>query len=222
MDTVLQGIPFVICYLDDILVTGRSDEEHRKNLEEVLSHIQRHGIRLKKEKCRFFSKSVEYSGHFINVEGVHTSPTKVKAIIEAPSPRNLQELRSFLGLINYYAKFIPNLSSSLHPLHVLLNVGQSWRWTGDCEEAFQLAKLSLIAAPVLAHYDPSIPLVVATDASAYGVGAVLFHRYPDGSERPIAYASRTLSSSEHNYAQVEKEALSLVFGVQKFHQYLYG
>ena len=222
MDTVLQGIPFVICYLDDILVTGRSEEEHRKNLEEVLSRLQRHGIRLKKEKCRFFSKSVEYLGHVINAEGVHTSPTKVKAIIEAPPPRNLQELRSFLGLINYYAKFISNLSSSLHPLHALLKVGQSWKWTGDCEEAFQLAKLSLIAAPVLAHYDPSIPLVVATDASAYGVGAVLSHRYPDGSERPIAYASRTLSSSEHNYAQVEKEALSLVFGVQKFHQYLYG
>ena len=163
MDTVLQGIPFVICYLDDILVTGRLDEEHRKNLEEVLSRLQRHGIRLKKEKCRFFSKSVEYLGHVINAEGVHTSPTKVKAIIEAPPPRNLQELRSFLGLINYYAKFIPNLSSSLHPLHALLKVGQSWKWTGDCEKAFQLAKLSLIAAPVLAHYDPSVPLVVATD-----------------------------------------------------------
>ena len=97
-----------------------------------------------------------------------------------------------------------------------------WKWTRDCSTAFSKAKTPLSTAPVLAHYDPNLKLCLAGDASAYGVGAVLSHVYPDGSERPIAYASRTLNSSERNYAQVEKEALSLIFGVKRFHQYIYA
>ena len=125
-------------------------------------------------------------------------------------------------MLNFYAKFLPNLSSLLHPLHLLLRDSQRWNWTIDCEKAFQSAKEKLAQAPVLAHYDPDLPLVLSADASAYGVGAVIAHRLPDGSEQPIAYASRTLTNSEVNYAQIEKEALSLIFGVKKFHHYLYG
>jgi len=115
-----------------------------------------------------------------------------------------------------------NLASLLQPLHVLLQTDRPWKWTRDCSAAFSKAKSLLSSAPVLAHYDPNLKLCLAGDASAYGVGAVLSHVYPDGSERPIAYASRTLNSSERNYAQVEKEALSLVFGVKRFHQYIYA
>ena len=222
MDAILQGIPFVICYLDDILVSGRSDDEHLKNLEEVLKLLQVHGITLKKSKCNFFEKSVEYLGHRVDSQGVHTSEKKVKAILEARTPRNVSELRSFLGMLNFYAKFLPNISSLLQPLHHLLKGGQRWKWTTDCDRAFQSAKQRLAEAPVLAHYDPSLPLVMAADALAYGIGAVVSHRLPDGTDQPIAYASRTLSKSESNYAQVEKEALSLIFGIKKFHQYLYG
>ena len=222
MDSILQGLPFVICYLDDILVSGRTTEEHLANLEEVFRRLKHHGIRLKKEKCSFFQLSVEYLGHQINAEGVHTSKKKVQAILEQRSPRNISELRSFLGMLNFYAKFLPNLSSLLHPLHLLLRESQRWNWTIDCEKAFQSAKEKLAQAPVLAHYDPDLPLVLSADASAYGVGAVIAHRLPDGSEQPIAYASRTLTNSEVNYAQIEKEALSLIFGVKKFHHYLYG
>ena len=103
MDTVLQGIPHYICYLDDILVTGRSDKEHLQNLEEVLSRLRKYGIRLKEDKCHFLQDSVEYLGHQVDAEGVYTSPKKVKAILKAPRPRNLPELRSFLGLLNDYA-----------------------------------------------------------------------------------------------------------------------
>ena len=222
MDTILQGIPGVICYLDDILITGKSDREHLHNLEEVLKRLQHHGVQLRKDKCLFLQKAVEYLGHQIDETGVHTSPQKVKAVVEAPSPRNLRELRSFLGLLNYYARFLPNLALTLHPLHQLLQAGQPWCWSEACERAFRTAKQKLVEAPVLAHYDPDFPIVLAGDASAYGVGAVISHKMPDGSERPVAYASRTLSKSEQNYAQVEKEALSLVYGVRKFHQYLYG
>ena len=110
----------------------------------------------------------------------------------------------------------------VHPLNQLLQKDAKWTWTPDCAEAFLAAKQALNSSKVLAHYDPSLPITLAGDASAYGIGSVISHVLPDGSEKPIAFASRTLSSSEKNYCQLEKEALSLVFGVKKFHQYLYG
>ena len=222
MNTILQGVPGVICYVDDILVTGTTDSEHFHNLEEVLQRLQRHGVRLRKEKCQFLQESVEYLGHRIDETGVHTSPQKVKAVVNAPSLRSLQELRSFLGLLNYYACFLPNLASTLHPLHVLLHADEPRHWSDSCERAFQAAKQKLVEAPILAHYNPDYPIVLAGDSSTYGVGSVISHRLPHGSECPVAYASCTLTKSERNYAQVEKEALSLVFGVRKFHQYWYG
>ncbi|ETW98372.1 MAG: hypothetical protein ETSY2_42930 [Candidatus Entotheonella gemina] len=113
MDSILQGVPFVICYLDDILVSGRTTEEHQANLEEVLRRLKQHGIHLKKEKCSFFQSSVEYLGHCIDSQGIHTSEKKVQAIVEQRTPRNVSELRSFLGMLNFYTKFLPNISSLL-------------------------------------------------------------------------------------------------------------
>ena len=123
---------------------------------------------------------------------------------------------------NYYGKFVPNLASLLHPMYELLKANQRWVWSKVCEEAFSQAKNHLVEAPVLVHYDPKYPIRVAVDTSNYGIGAVLSHTYPDGSEQPIAFASRTLSSQERNYPQVENEALSLIFGIRKFHKYVYG
>ena len=222
MDTILQGLPHVQCYIDDIIVTGVDDKEHLHNLEEVLQRLQDHNIRVKLSKCAFFKDSVEFLGHKITAAGVHTTPTKVEAIKNAPRPQNQQQLRSFLGLLHYYGKFIRNLSCLLQPLNALLQKGSAWKWSTDCENAFREAKERLTSAEVLCHYDPQLPLCLAGDASAYGIGAVISHTFPDGSERPVAYASRTLSSSERNYFQLEKEALSLVFGIRKFHQYVYG
>ena len=132
-------------------------------------------------------------------------PSKVEAVVKAPKPVNVQQLRSFLGLINYYGKFIPNLSTLLHPLNSLLQANKKWVWSPECAKAFQAAKNQLISAVVLTHYDPSLPITLVADASAYGVGAVISHVFPDNSERPIAFASRTLSSSEQNYAQLQKK-----------------
>ena len=222
MDTLLQGLGKVTCYLDDILITGATPAEHLAHLEEVLCRLREHGVRLRRDKCRFLEASVEYLGHRVDREGLHATNDKLRAIAEAPPPRNVQELRSFLGLLNYYGRFIPNLASLLHPLHKLLCKGCPWKWSSGCQKAFNQAKEALTSSKVLIHYNPNLPLKLAGDASAYGVGAVISHVMEDGSERPIAFASRTLSSSERNYAQVEKEALSLVFGVKKFHAYLYG
>ena len=222
MDTILQGISGVICYLDDILITGTTEDDHLHTLGIVLERLEDHGFRLKMSKCNFLAKSVKYLGHRIDQHGIQALPSKVEAITNAPEPKNVPELRSFLGLLNYYGKFIPNLSSILHPLNQLLKDKQKWEWSKGCAQAFKTAKDQLTSARVLTHYDPNLLIALAADASAYGIGAVISHTYPDGSERPISFASRTLTSSERNYAQLEKEALSLVYGVKKFHQYLYG
>ncbi|XP_012826093.1 uncharacterized protein K02A2.6-like [Xenopus tropicalis] len=125
-------------------------------------------------------------------------------------------------LVNYYARFVPNLSTVLHPLNTMLHKEVKWNWSPECEGAFQEIKRQLLTPNVLTHYDPRLPVRLACDASPYGVGAVLSHLMPDGQERPIAFASRTLSKAEQNYAQLEREALGLIFGVRKFHTYLYG
>ena len=222
MDTVLQGIPGVACYIDDILVSRKDEAQHMQSLEEVCRRLQHHGFRLKREKCEILTASVEYLGHVIDQDGIRPLPNKVAAIDKAPAPTNIKELRSFLGLLNYYGKFIPNLSTIIHPLNELLQTDRRWRWSEECMEAFKTAKKQLTSGQLLTHYDPSLPIHMAADASAYRVGAVISHTLPGGSERPIAFASRTLTPSERNDAQLEKEALSLVFGVKKFHQYLYG
>ena len=212
MDTILQGLPQVFCYLDDILVTGDTDENHLENLTKTQERLQQHGRR---EKFRFFQESVEYLKHVLSSKGVHTFPEKVKAVLEQPAPQNVVKLRSFLGQINYYAKFIENLSTLLAPLHHLTCKDQPWNWTEECQRAFEEAKRQMSEAPVLAHFDPK-----PADASPYGVGAVISHIMSDGSERPIAFASCTLLVGKRNYVQIEKEVLGLIFGVKKFHQFL--
>ena len=222
MDMLLQGMDGVICYLDDILITGKTEAEHLSNLRQVLQKFKDHGVRARKEKCAFMKTSVQYLGHVIDGDGLHATDAKLEAIVDAPAPRNVAELRSFLGMLNYYGRFVPNLSSLIHPLNKLLCQDQPWHWTKSCQQAFVTAKKKLVSPNVLVHYDPSRPIRLAADASAYGVGAVISHVMDDGSEHPIAFASRTLIPSERNYSQIEKEALSLVFGVSKFHAYLYG
>ena len=140
MDEILQGIPRTICYIHDILVTGSSDAEHLEILNKVLQRLQDHGVRVKQNKCIFFSKSMEYLGHSLDAESKHAMSDKYDAIQNAPTPKNMQELRSFLGLLNYYRKFLPNIASILHPLNELLRANKLWEWTSEQAQAFQKAK----------------------------------------------------------------------------------
>lgn len=222
IEQVLQGIPMVVCRVDDILVSGKTDQEHLANLGEVLSRLENAGLRLKLAKCRFMQPSVEYLGYRVDARGLHAIEKKVQAIRDAPAPENQQQLKSFLGMITYYAKFIEGYSTITHPLNELLRDNVKWTWGKRQRNAFSTLKAKLASAPVLMHYNEELPLKLATDASAYGVGAVISHILPNGQERPIAYASRTLNKSERNYSQLDKEALSIIFGVRRFHQYLYG
>ena len=222
MDSLLQGIPHTCVYLDDILITGTTPEEHLHNLDLVLNRLQSAGLRLKSKKCSFMLTSVEYLGHVIDSVGLHPTQAKVKAIKEAPNPKNVAELHSFLGLINYYGKFLPNLSATLAPLYKLLKQNTRWCWEEPQITTFQKAKDALQSSSLLVHYDSAKPLTLACDASPYGIGAVISHKFEDGSEQPIGFASRTLSPAEKNYSQLDKEALAIIFGIKKFHDYLHG
>lgn len=157
--------------------------------------------------------------HEINAAGLQPSKKNTEAIIDAPEPRDVTELRSYIGLLSYYGKFLPNLSTQLAPLYVLLHKNNSWRWTDEERKAFIKSKQAIMEAKVLAHYDPSKELVLACDALPYGVGAVLSQR-EDGVESPLAFASRTFTPAERNYSHLEKEALAIVFGVTRFRDYL--
>ena len=222
MDQVLHGIPGVCCYIDDILITANSEAEHLHRLETVLQRLESHGIRAKHGKCSFLMSEVDYLGHKIDAIGIHPLADRVESIMNAKVPENVTELRQLLGLINYYGKFLNQLSTTLAPLHSLLRADAEWKWTTDCDAAVKTVKEQLTGDQLLIYYDPNKPLVLSCDASAYGVGAVLSHMMPDGSERPIAFSSRTLTKSERNYAQLEKEAMSIIFAVKKFHKYIYG
>lgn len=221
MDNLLQGIPGVAGFLDDLLVTGADDESHLQSLELVLRRLQDSGLRCGMSKCDFMQDRVCYLGHRIDSAGLHPLPEKIRAIVDAPQPQDVSQLRSFLGLVNYYGKFLPNLSTELAPLHHLLNQGVEWCWKATQDAAFQNCKDLLSKAPVLAHFDVNKPLVLECDASPYGLGAAICHRV-DGMDWPIAFASRSLHDAETKYSQLEKEALAIVFGIKKFHAYLYG
>ena len=164
MDQVLQGIPGTQCYLDDIIVTGKDDKEHLANLEQVLTRLRDYGLRANRQKCEFFKEEISYCGHVINKDGLHMSHDKIEAVLEAPPPENVSQLRAYLGLVNYYHKFLPNLSTVLHPLNALLQTGNQWEWTESCEGSFQESKRLITSEEVLAHFDPSVPIQLACDA----------------------------------------------------------
>nr|XP_055046280.1 LOW QUALITY PROTEIN: uncharacterized protein K02A2.6-like [Misgurnus anguillicaudatus] len=222
MDNLLQGIPHVVVYLDDILVTGKTEDEHLSNLEQVLKRMSEAGLRLKQSKCTFQAESVTYLGHQISAQGLCPVPEKVRAIRDAPKPTNVSKLKSFLGMVTYYGKFLPVLSTVLAPLYQLLHHDYRWKWGAEQTAAFNKVKDLLQSARVLVHFDPEKELAVSCDASPYGIGAVLSHIMEDGSEKPIAFASRTLTKAEKGYSQLDKEGLAIVFAVKRFHQYLYG
>ncbi|UYV72243.1 K02A2.6-like, partial [Cordylochernes scorpioides] len=221
MDRVLSGIGGVICYIDDVLIATASIEEHLALLKTIFARLAKYNIKLKKEKCLFLQKEIEYLGHLVTEEGIRPLDHKVQAIQKAKTPTNISELRSFLGLVNFYGKFIPNLPELLKPLHELLHKKRPWVWTKECGEAIDKCKNSITSERVLVPYDATLPLCLATDASQIGVGAVLSHII-EGQERPIMFASRTLLEAEQNYSQIEKEALAIIYGVTKFHQFIYG
>lgn len=222
MESVLSGIEGVLCMMDDVLVTGPCTSVHLSRLHEVLRRLQDAGLTLQKTKCEFFKDEVEYLGFKINKDGLKKSPQKVNAILKTPVPKDVNKLQSFLGLINYYRNFIPAASSILSPLYNLLRKNVKWSWNSEHDVAFRTVKNILVSDQVLAHFDPDAKIILTVDASSSGLGAVLSQIDGNGFERPVSFASRTLNAAERRYSQIQKEATAIIFGVRRFHQYLYG
>ena len=226
MDGLLGGIKGVKVYQDNIYIFSPSLNEHYKLLSRVLTILSDAGIRLNTSKCTWVAQSLEVLGFLIDKEGVHPTPDKYAAIKAAPAPEAQDQLQSLLGLISFYGRFFHHKATHFEPLHRLLDSGTIWQWTDKHQKALEIVKAMLTSNTVMVHYSLKLPLILVCDASSYGVGAVLLHlvTLPNGKqeERPIYHASRTLNQAERNYSQLDREALSLVFGVSKFYQYVYG
>jgi hypothetical protein len=171
MATLLLGIPAVTVFLDDTLVATADVETHKKGVQEVFSRLQEAGLCLNFRKCSFFQKEIEYLGYKISKQGISPLKGKIEAVTEAPQPRNIPELRSFLGSINYYGRFIDGLAHKLQPLFACLEK-EKFHWSEKCTEVFKKIKKELTSDSVLVHFDPKKPIVVTCDASPYGISAV--------------------------------------------------
>ena len=177
----------------------------------MLKWLQDKGLKANKEKCDFFRDRVQFFWHEIDREGLNKTQ-RIEAVVSAPRAVNVSQLHSFLGLVNYYNRFLPNVSIVLHPLHQFLGESREWQWSERCELAFTEAKGMITSEQVLMRYDPALPVRLACDASPTGIGAVLSPVNPCGSERPVAFASWSLTKTEHKYAQIDEEALSMMWG----------
>ncbi|MCY3930012.1 MAG: RNase H-like domain-containing protein, partial [Acidobacteria bacterium] len=222
MSCILSGLNGVVCLMDDILVHGETQAQHDDRLVKVLHRLQESGLTLNSEKCKFSQTRVRFLGHVIEAKGIHPDPDKIKAITQVKTPQTIKDIRRFLGMLNQMIKFVPNLAETTKPLRDLLSTKNQWAWGQVQEEAFNKAKTILSSAPVLALFDPNLNTVVSSDASSFGLGAVLLQTQRDGSRRPVAYISRAMTSTEQRYAQIEKEALALTWACERFSDYLIG
>ena len=223
MHLILRGLCWSDClvYLDDIIVFGRTLQEHRERLSLVLSRLTEAGLKINPKKCKLLCEQVVVLGHVVSGKGISTDPKKIRVIKEWPVPADESQLRAFLGTAGYYRQFVPNYAHIASPLHRACQKGDRFRWTAECTEAFLHIKRKLTNAPILAFPQLDVPFILDSDASDSGLGAVL-SQVQCGKEREIAYAARALSKAERNYSTTRKELLVLVWGTEHFETLLYG
>ena len=224
MNSVLSGLPWNSClvYLDDIIVTGSTFSAHLDNLSQVFHRIREAGLKLQPSKCALCKPEVSFLGHIVSPKGITTDPSKTDKVASWPTPTSKRDVQQFLGLANYYRRFIKDFASIASPLHRLTEKTASFKWTTECEAAFSDLKDKLTTAPVLEHPHYDKEFILDTDASATGIGAVLSQVQDDGREHVIAYASRTLSKPERRYCVTRRELLAVVTFVHHFRPYLVG
>ena len=221
VEHIIEGLEGVRSYVDDIVVWGSTIQEHNERLTQVMERVQKYGLKLNKNKCQFGVQEIVFLGDKLSAQGVEPDQEKICAIQSMPRPTEKADVRRIMGMLNFIAKFIPNLSVKTSCMRELLHEDNLFEWTNRHEREWENLKQTLTTAPVLTFFDPSKKIKVSTDASKDGIGGVLLQA--EGEHwKPVAYASRTMTETECRYAQIEKECLGLVFGLEKFHSYIYG
>ena len=222
LSSLLKGVPGCGHYLDDILVSGKDHQEHDARLQEVLNRLARANVTINKDKSVFRQTSIEFCGHKLSAAGVVPLQSTVRAVVEAPPPSNVRELRSFLGTTGWFIRFVPAYASVVRPMADLLKKDRPFQWSEEQQAAFTKVKQLISTSPVMRPFDPHLPTIVTSDASDRGAGAVLTQIQPGGEERPVAYWSRSFTDAESRYSVSEKEALSAVNAVEHWRMYLWG
>lgn len=220
---LLVGLNGVYPIADDILIVGcgDSDEEagrdHDAKLLALMDRCRQVKLRLSIRKLQFKVPEVRFHGHILSAQGLKADPEKVQAVMDMPVPSDVKAVQRFVGFVTYLAKFLPRLSEVCEPLRRLTDKDTVWHWLPKHDAAVKEVKQLVTTTPVLRYYDVTKAVTIQSDASQHGLGCVLLQE-----GQPVAFASRALTPTEHNYAQIEKECLSIVFACQRFHQYLYG
>lgn len=217
MDQALQGIPGTFPCADDVKVQGSSEERHDIHLLETVEAAMKAGIKFNPDKCTIKQSSIEYFGRIVTPHGVKPDPKKVEAIVDLAAPKDKQELQSFLGTVNFISTFVPNLSQHTSAMRTLLKKGVHYVWTADMQFEFEAIKRAIAKDVTLTHYDPSKPIIIETDASLKGLGAVLIQ-----DAKPVRFLSKALTQTERNYANIERELLAVVFACERLHVYTFG
>lgn len=213
---------YAVNYIDDILVFSETFPEHIKHLSSLLEAILKEGFRLKFSKCNFAQDSIKYLGHIIKNNTITPLKDNLIAIKNFPVPRTQKNVRQFLGKINFYGKYIPNISIILDPLHNLLRKGQKFIWSGKCQESFDTIKNLLCLKPILAIFDPDLPIHIYTDASIQGIGAILKQPQHNGEEKPCAYFSRKLNDTQKKKKAIYLECLAVKEAIKYWQHWLIG
>ncbi|XP_078533910.1 gypsy retrotransposon integrase-like protein 1 [Lissotriton helveticus] len=221
MSEMFEELSNVVVFQDDILIFTQSEDEHDKVIDQVFHILEHRGVTLQKSKCVFKTREVEYLGHIISENGIRPRSGLVKSIIEAPAPSNKEQLLAFLGLCEFYSKFMRDYAKTTECFRLLLKKGATFSWSDECEKGFQLIKKHITNAPALQPFNGNRETIVTVDACEYGLGAVL-SQMAHGKEFTVGFASRTLRPVERKYSVIEKELLACTWSVEKFKSYLWG
>lgn len=222
MDMIFADFPWLIVFIDDVLIPAKDNEELLLRTKLVYERLRQYNVLLNTDKIESCVREIDFLGYHICEKGISVSRTKLEAISKMERPKSAEELRSFLGLINFVHRYIPNLSTITYSLNLLTRKGTSFTWMPEHQEKFNQIKEILLKDEILGFYDPKDDTFVIADGSPVGLGAVLVQRGNSGENRIICFASKTLTATEQKYAQTEREALALVWACEKFHYYLYG
>ena len=218
---ILSGIPNTVAFQDDILIMGSDKDHHDHILDQVLNALMTAGIKINIKKSKFYVDEVRYLGYVFNHKGVQPCPDKLDAILKAPAPASLKQVQSFIGMCTFYSKFFPNFSTVFSPLYQLLKKNVKFVWGIEQEKCFQLIKDVFRSGKILQNFDPGLETALEVDASQIGVGAAILQKH--GNQwLPVKFASRSLNSAERNYSQIEREGLAVIFGCEKFRNFLLG